>query len=242
MAIRVLLVDASSSSALRLRSLLALQPDIEIVGVCATRASARTAVRTLAPAGVFLDAALPDGDGFDMIDGLASEQRPVVIAMSDGPGATLHAFETGAVDYLVKPIEAARLGESLKRLRAQLEPAGAPPARAVRTFLKRIIVRENERMIVLPAAHIDWMESANNYIVLHAGRATHVLRETLTNLEQRLSPAQFLRISRFAIVNLDRIRELKLTAAGDHVAVMTDGIEVPLTRGIREIQEYLQFA
>jgi two-component system, LytTR family, response regulator len=241
MAIRVLLVDASSSAALRLRSLLALQPDLEIVGVCATRAAAAAAIRLQAPAVVFLDAALPDGDGFALIDELAPALRPVVIATSDGPDGTLRAFDTGAIDYVVKPVEAVRLGETLQRLRRQLERP-MPAARAARTFLKRIIVRENERLIVLPAAHVDWMESANNYIVLHAGRATHVLRETLTNLEQRLSPAQFLRISRFAIVNLDRIRELKLTAAGDHVAVMTDGIEVPLTRGIREIQEYLQFA
>jgi two-component system LytT family response regulator len=244
MAIRVLIVDADVSSNERLRALFTSYPELEIVGECASAATACAMIREVAPQAVFLDAALPDGNGFDAIDSILRSTRPLLVALSTTTEATLRAFKSEAIDYVVKPFTADRLRETIERVRRQVQLAGEPSTNghASRTLLKRVLVRQNGHVIVVPTSQIDWMESANNYIVLHVGRESHVVRETLTNLEQQLCPSQFLRISRFAIVNLDRIRELRTTSAGDHVAVMADGMEVPLTRGIREVQEHLQFA
>lgn len=106
--------------------------------------------------------------------------------------------------------------------------------------LKRIVVPSGERLLVFPSLHIDWIESAGNYAIIHLGTDTHVLRETLTVLEQRLPGRQFMRISRGTIVNLDRVRELRLDEAGQHVMHLADGTRLAIKRGIREVQRRLE--
>lgn len=242
MILRVLLVDSSPQSLERLARQILAQAHFEIVGRCMHRAAAVSALRDLEPDVVFLEAAMPDGDGFSALEELPPDSRPALVAMGSSGAHAVRAFEAGAIDYVIKPVAANRLAATLERVRRQTRVAAGPSAGSAHPPLKRVLVRETDRMVVVPIERIDWMESANNYIVLHAGRETHVLRETMTTIEQKLPPQQFLRVSRFAIVNLDRVRELRAATSGSHLAVMTDGIEVPLTRGIREVQEHLQFA
>jgi two-component system LytT family response regulator len=106
--------------------------------------------------------------------------------------------------------------------------------------LNRLVVRMNDRMIVVAADAIDWIESAGNYAVLHADRGNHVVRETLAELEARLAAGRFLRVSRTAVVNLDRVRELRVLPDRSREMVLTDGSRLPITRGIREVQARLE--
>jgi two-component system LytT family response regulator len=245
MAIRTLIVDDEPLARQRLRTLLAQEPDVTVLSECTTSAEAVRAIRAQAPDVVFLDIQMPETDGLELLAAVPAASRPFIIFVTAHREHTLAAFELGAIDYLLKPFKPARFRQAVARARARLQeraehrrPSGTPaPA-----YLKRVIVRLNEHQLVIPTNEIDWMESASNYIVLHAGGETHVLRDTLNSLEERLSPAHFLRVGRFAIVNLDRIRKLKPTEAGEHVLVMADGAEVPLTRGIREVQARLEFS
>jgi two-component system LytT family response regulator len=178
-----------------------------------------------------------------MLSRLPAAERPLIVFVTARRQHSVKAFELGALDYLLKPFKPARFQQAVARVRLRLrERAGqARPAEApAPAYLKRLIVRLSEHQLIVPIAEIDWMESASNYIVLHRGGETHVLRDTLSSLERRLSPEQFLRVGRFAIVNLDRIRKLKPTDAGDHIIVMADGAEVPVTCGIREVQARLE--
>ena len=243
MFLRTLIVDGESRARQRLRSLLAKEADTAVLGECATSAEAIRDIRELAPDVVFLEINMPEMNGIELVSRLPASSRPLIIFVSAQHKHTLEAFELGAVDYLLKPFKPARFNQAVARARVRLQERGAP-ARPVESpapvYLKRLIVRLTEHQLVVPAADIDWMESASNYIVLHSGGATHVLRDTLNSLEKRLSPVQFLRVGRFAIVNLDRIRKLKPTDAGDHIIVMADGAEVPITCGIREVQARLE--
>ena len=115
----------------------------------------------------------------------------------------------------------------------------AQPARP--PTLTRLVVRTGERTVLVPTAGIDFVEAAGNYAVVHVGRTTHIVRETMAALEEQLPPG-FLRISRSTIVNLDRVRELQAMAAGEHVVVLADGRTLPMTRGLREVEERLKFS
>ena len=178
-----------------------------------------------------------------MVSQLPETNRPLVVFVSAQRQHTLRAFELGAVDFLLVPLKPARVRQVVARLRERLQersrPSGAA-AVAAPVYLKRVIVRLTEHQLIIPTIDIDWMESASNYIVLHVGGATHVLRDTLSSLEKRLTPVQFLRVGRFAIVNLDRVRKMKLTFTGDHLIVMADGTEIPITGGVRELQARLE--
>jgi len=146
---------------------------------------------------------------------------------------------------LFKPFTRDRLALALARARAlgtagPAAPTAEAAARAAPAPLSRIVVPTGERMYVVSAPQIDWIESAGNYAVLHVGRDTHVLRETLLDLETRLGPNQFLRISRTALVNLDRVRELRADVESGHIMVLADGTKLGITRGIREVQKRLE--
>jgi len=243
MFLRALIVDAESRSRQRLRSLLAKETDVSLLGECSTGTEALREIRQHAPDLVFLEIEMPEMDGIEIVSSLPAAKRPLIVFVTNQHKRTLEAFELGAIDYLLKPFKPARFHQAVARARARWQervvparPFESPPP----AYLKRLIVRLSEHQLVVPIAEIDWMESASNYIVLHRGGEAHVLRDTLSSLEKRLSPVQFLRIGRFAIVNLDRIRKLKPTDAGDHIVVMADGKEIPITCGIREVQARLE--
>jgi two-component system, LytTR family, response regulator len=178
---------------------------------------------------------------------------PLVIFVTAFDEHAVRAFEAQALDYLLKPFKPARFRASLDRAREQLsrrrpdevtrqllaliESRGSTAA-----FLTRIAVRDRDRTHFVKTSDIDWLEASGNYVIIHSGRENHVLRETLTALEGQLSPREFVRLSRSAIVKLDRVRHVEPTFNDEHVVVLNDGTRIPLTRGVRELQERLKFS
>jgi len=234
--LRVLIADDEPLARQRLSDMLSRETGIEIVAECANGTEAEAAIRSLIPDVALLDVQMPGLDGLAVARTLPpGSLRPVVIFVTGHEEHALRAFELQAADYLLKPSPPARLHQALNRARALLSAQPTPTNRC----LQRLIVRLGERMIVVAAGDIDWIESANNYVVLHVGRETHVLRETLSELEIRLPRGQFLRISRTAIVNLSRVREIRQDDGG-HVMVLAGGDKLPITRGIREVQARLE--
>ena len=241
---KVLIVDDEPISRRRIRRLLTLESDCEVAGECenglqAVRALERGTIDIL-----FLDVQMPEMDGFAVVNAIANS-GPLVIFTSAYDEYALKAFDVHAFDYLLKPFDRRRFRESVQRAIAQLTNSKSRISddriaalfqnlTSVRTAPDRIAVRNNGRVIFLKLRDIDWIEAADNYVCLHCGKDTHVLRETMSELESRLDPARFVRVHRSAIVNLDRIRELQPWFRGDYRVVLHDGTELTLTRNHRE--------
>jgi len=241
---RVLIVDDEPISRRRLRRLLALESECELAGECengleAVRLLEREKIDIL-----FLDVQMPEMDGFEVVHAI-SRAHPLIIFTSAYDEYALKAFEVHAFDYLLKPFDRRRFRESVQRARAQLTQA--KPAMAddriltlfenlasARNAPDRIAIRNNGRVIFLKLGEIDWIEAADNYVCLHCGRDTYILRETMSELEARLDPARFIRVHRSAIVNLDCIRELQPWFRGDYKVMLNDGTELTLTKNHRE--------
>lgn len=235
--LRVLIADDEPLARQRLRGLLARETKVEIVAECSNGTDAGTAIRSLMPDVALLDVEMPGMDGLAVARSLEpGTLRPVIIFVTAHEEHALRAFDLQAADYLLKPCPPARLRQALNRARALLSTETHSTATP---NLQRLIVRTGERMIVVPAGDIEWIESANNYVILHVGRDAHVLRQTLTELEVRLPKGQFLRISRTAIVNLSFVREIRQDDGG-HMMVLGGGEKLPITRGIREVQARLE--
>jgi two-component system LytT family response regulator len=240
---KVLIVDDERLSRRRIRRLLSLEPDCE-VAECVNGMEAVAAMNQTRPDIVFLDVQMPEMDGIEVARAMESA-KPLVIFTSAYDEYALRAFEVQAFDYLLKPYDGRRFRESLQRARARVECdrsghydrrfSGPPEATAsTRVAPDRIAVRNNGRVVFVKLTDIDWIEAADNYVCLHTGRETHVVRETMNELEARLDPAQFLRIHRSSIVNLDRIREMQPWFRGDYRIVLRDGTQLTLTKNHRE--------
>jgi two-component system, LytTR family, response regulator len=251
MKIRVLIVDDEPLARERIRTLLRDEPEIEIAGECANGEQAVNAVRDQAPDLVFLDVQMPGLDGFGVLRALGKEKLPLVIFVTAFDQHALKAFEVHALDYLLKPFKQARFKETVQRARDMLSRREAgdiskklmdflDQVKPEREHLARIAVRTGDRVVLVKTSQIEYIESAGNYVVLSAGKENHVLRETLTALEQKLDPKQFVRISRSILVNAEFIKELQPLFKGDHVVVLQNGKQLTMTRGIREVQEMLK--
>jgi two-component system LytT family response regulator len=244
MPIRTLIIDDEPLARQRIRSLLTSENDVEIVGESAGDNAALETIRQLAPDLVFLDVQMPEKDGFSILKSMPAENRPLVIFVTAFEGHAVAAFEACALDYLLKPFKPARFRQALAKARERLKTSEAKTSgtRPPSGHLQRIIIRHAERMLIVKTEEIDWIESASNYVVLHCGASTHIARETLNSLEENLSPEQFLRISRFSIVNINRLRELKQSPDGDYTVSIGNGVDLPITRGIREVLDRLEFS
>jgi two-component system LytT family response regulator len=247
MKLRVLLIDDEPLGRERLRGLLATEMDIEIIGECGDGPSAVAAARKLKPDVLFLDIQMPGMDGFDVLQALGTKRLPAVVFVTAYDEHALRAFDARALDYLLKPASRTRLRQALERVRAQL--ASVRPGdgeTALRDLLasrpRRIAVRAGERIVYVPVSEIDWVEAAGNYVILHAGTQNHIIRETLGAVENQLSPDLFLRLSRSAIANLGRVKEIQAVAPGEHVAILHTGQRLAITRSLREVEERLRFA
>jgi two-component system, LytTR family, response regulator len=243
--IRTLIVDDEPLARERVRLLLERESDIEVIGECGNGAEALEAIPGSRPDLVFLDVQMPELDGFGMLARLEMDRMPAIIFVTAFDQFAVKAFEVHALDYLLKPFDADRLRTALQRARQsiqrQQEGAKDPRLGALLTDLRtapkpadRIAVKSGGRMILLKTGDIDWVESADNYVNLHVGKESHLLRETMNALEARLATDRFLRISRSTIVNLDRIRELQPMFHGEYAVILHDGTRLTLSRGYRE--------
>jgi two-component system, LytTR family, response regulator len=229
MKLRVLIADDEPLALERLRQLLAAESEVEIVAECADGREFVEAVPRYAPDVAFLDIQMPGVDGFEALDALGPDWKPIVIYLTAHAQHAVRAFETRAIDYLLKPVSRARLKEALQRVQERLSGPGA--------MGRRLAVKDGDRVSFVVIGDIDWIESAGNYALLHAGGRTHILRQTMASLEEALPENFFLRVSRGAIVNIGRVTALKST---ESVIVLADGITVPVTRPVREVERRLR--
>ena len=237
------IVDDERPSRRRLRRLLSLEPEWEVVAECENGAEAVQALNATRPDLLLLDVQMPAMNGFEVLEAIAYA-RPLVIFTSAYEDYALRAFEFHAFDYLLKPFDGHRFRDSVRRASKRLAQEQLPAtshdlsqifdAMKPRRSPDRMAVRSNGRVVFVRLEEIDWIEASDNYACLHCGRETHVIRETMNELEGRLDPALFVRVHRSAIVNLDRIRELQPWFRGDYRVILRDGTELTLTKNHRE--------
>jgi two-component system LytT family response regulator len=243
-ALRVVIVDDEAPARRLLRRFLADYPDVVVVGEAADGASAVTLIRETNPDAVFLDIRLPEGDGFTVVDALG-QGLPLIVFVTAYDRYAIRAFEANALDYILKPLDPRRLRLAVERLRARRD-VGAPDLRAVAaaivamrsrpSYLQRIAVRvERDRILLVPTAAVDWLEADGKFVRLHVGRAVYRARDQIGRLEGLLDPERFARVSRAAIVQVDRIREVQPWFAGDYVLLLTTEARVETTRAYRAV-------
>lgn len=252
MKIRTLIVDDEPLARARIRKMLGEAADVEIIGECENGPEAIAFIQKHQPNLAFLDVQMPEVSGFDVLRALPSEQWPAVIFVTAHDHHALEAFEVHALDYLLKPFKEARFQAALERARKHLQARDVATlnqslqsllgtAKPEAQYPSRLAVKSGERTTFVKVEDVDYIEAAANYVILHTGTQNHIVRETLTNLEIRLSPKTFLRVNRSAMVNLDRVKEVKPALRGEHVIVLKSGKEIALTRGVREVQQRLEF-
>ena len=256
--IRVLIVDDEPAARSRIRRLLKDEPDVTVVGEASDGATAVSAATSLAPDVLFLDIQMPESDGFDVLERLPATRRPLVVFVTAYDQYALRAFDVHALDYLLKPFDAERFRASFARVRDRLAHDQRTDAQLVRSLvdelrsgradlerlvkgearhLERIMVRSSGKITFVKVADLDWLEASGNYVRLHTARGSHLIRETLSNLESRLDPRQFVRIHRSTIVNLDRVKEMQPWFSGDYLVILHSGVKLKLSRSFREAIE-----
>jgi two-component system LytT family response regulator len=243
--IRTLVVDDEPLARERLTGLLFNEPDIEIVGQCRDGEEAVTSIMDLSPDLVFLDVQMPHMNGFEVIDAVGNERMPLVIFVTAYDQHALKAFQVRALDYLLKPFDRERFADALQRARKQIdrEETGDLGRRLIALVkdlrkdhpkAERLVVTSGGRLFFLRADEIDWIEAAGNYVRLHVGNTSHLLRETMNAIEGRLDPEKFFRIHRSRIVNMERIQELQPWLNGEYSVLLRTGTRLTLSRGYRE--------
>jgi two-component system LytT family response regulator len=246
--LRVVLADDEPLGRLGLRQLIARHPDLDVVGEACDGPGAVALVEELAPDVLLLDVQMPELDGFGVIARLAAPPPTIFVTAHDS--FAVRAFETHALDYLLKPVGEQRFDAALARLRRELAnhravelgrrmadlvaSVGARPAAA----RERLVARLGDRSSVIAIDDIDWIEAQDYCAAVHAQGAVHVIRQSLTALEAELDPARFIRIHRNAMVNVARIRELH-HGASELVVVLHSGARLPVSRRRREALERL---
>jgi two-component system LytT family response regulator len=251
MKIRTLIVDDEPLGRSLIWKLLAEDPDFEKIGECANGADALRAIRNDAPDLVFLDVQMPEMNGFEVLAGLSTEKLPIIIFVTAFDTFALKAFEAHALDYLLKPVADDRFFAALKRVKTYI--SGQEPGRfrdhlldllrevnGSTKCISRLAVESDGRHIFLKVGEIDWIEAAGNYLALHVGKRSYLLRGRISEFEKNLPPDEFFRIHRSTIVNLDRIKEFKPLFKGEGLAVLKDGTELAASRGYsRKLHAFL---
>lgn len=247
---RVLIVDDEPIAREGIRTQLSREPQVEIVAECGDGLEAVEAIRELSPDLVFLDVQMPGMNGFEVTQTVGVDAMPAVIFVTAYDKYALQAFDVNAVDYLLKPFDAERFQKAFQRALAEIErnasDAISENLKALLEsmkprYLERLVVKSRGRIFFLPVSEIDWIESADNYVGLHTGRETHLIRETLTSLETKLNPEEFLRIRHSAIVNVTRIKELRPLFKGEYEILLQNGMKLNSSRRYRRrIEELLK--
>ena len=243
MPIETLIVDDEPLARRKIRRLLSNDPDFEVVGEAGNGGEAIAAIEELGPDLMFLDVQMPEIDGFDVIERVAAQTLPAIVFVTAYNQHAVRAFEVHALDYLVKPFDRRRFEATLKRARQHLALPGGIEKRVLAAlsdvrggpgYLDRVLINESDRAFFVAVDKISWVEAYGNYVRLHLGKETYLLRETMTNMEKALDPRRFSRIHRSVIVNVDRIKELQKLFHGDYQVVLDDGTELRLSRTYRD--------
>lgn len=239
--IRCVVVDDEGPARRRMRQVLEREEDVEVVAECADGPEAVEALRAEDPDLVFLDVRMPGMSGFEVLRRVGPERVPAVVFVTAYEEHALEAFESRAVDYLVKPFTRARFEETMARVRRILGDTAEREAlvRSLRGLLEsegpdevgeRLAVREGERVLLLRPSEVVRLEADGNHVRIHTDGGRHLKRTTLKGLLERLDPDRFARVHNSHAVNLARVRELHSGAHGDFELIMDEGSTVPVSR------------
>jgi two-component system LytT family response regulator len=251
----VVVVDDEPLARRRLARLLKKDASVEVVALCQGGRKAVEEIREHKPDLVFLDIQMPDLDGFGVVEAIGPELMPAVVFVTAYDAYALRAFDVHAVDYLLKPYDEERFDVALARARVRAQGRANAPGgdeERLRALLRemlarvadgdvsrsrypeRLAVRTNESTRILQMSEVDWFETYGNYVRVHVGRATYLIRSTATRLMDELDPHRFARIHRRYLVNLDRVVEIQPWFGGDAVVVLRDGTKLRLSRFYKE--------
>ena len=242
--IRALIVDDEPLARKRIKSLLAQDSSVDVIGECPDGYKAVSSINELTPDLVFLDVQMPAMDGFEVIKTIGPEQMPTVIFVTAYDQYALKAFEVNALDYLLKPFNRSRFQKTLERAKAMIRQNGnvnnqllslLGDLRREQEIPDRFIIKSGGRVVFLRVEEIDWMRTVGNYVRLQVGRDSHLMRETMNGMEAKLNPDRFMRIHRSTIVNIDRVKEVQPWAKGEYVVIMRDGTRLIMSRLYREL-------
>ncbi len=244
---KVLIADDEPLARDGLRLLLAKEPDVRIVDECADGAAAVEAIRAQGPDLVFLDINMPGLSGLDVVRSIGVERMPLVIFLTAHDQHAIEAFTLHALDYLLKPVSTARFQASLQRVRAQLQKRGGSTqqeqlnqllqqlsARTQNSADERIMIRTTGHVYFVKPGDITWVEADGDYVGIHTPGKTHLVRETLKHMEEKLSGQGFQRIHRGSLVNMAAIRELLTSESGDYDVILQDSTRLKLSRAYRD--------
>ena len=261
MSIRALIVDDEPLARRGIALRLARHPDVEIVGEAANGREAFFAISEHLPTLMFLDVQMPGVDGFELLRAVPLAQLPLTVFVTAYDQYALQAFEANAIDYLLKPIEDARLDAAVERVRRALTArdaddhcarllrllgnvSGRPDLtldealvdadRLAQPVEERLAIRDAGRILRVPLEEILWIDAAGDYMCVHTGKDTHVLRATMRELEGRLDPRRFQRIHRSTIVNVGRVKELRAHLNGEYFLILDSGQQLKLSRSYKD--------
>ena len=242
--IRAILVDDEPLARRRLRSLLDSDDEIEIVGEYGNGRDAARAIREQSPDLVFLDIQMPELDGLGVVREVGVDAMPPVVFVTAFDEHALKAFEVHALDYLLKPVDRARFAATIRRAKGQIRGDrdrfladrldAALAELGARREPHRFAIKKSGRIYLVRPEDIDWLEAEGNHVRVHIGKDSHLIRDTLARIEERLPAGAFMRIHRSTIVNVTRIREIQPWFQGDYVLLLTDGTRLTSGRSYRE--------
>jgi two-component system LytT family response regulator len=242
--IRTIISDDEPLAREKLRILLASEAGIRIVAECRDGRQTINALQTYKPDLLLLDIQMPGADGFQVLSSIPADNMPLVVFTTAYDQYAIRAFEIHAVDYLLKPFDHERLHKAIERTRTEfLKTTDREMTQRILDLLadtkaesrvaNRLVIKAAGRVVFLDLEEIDWVEAAANYVKLHVGKESYLLREAIGHISQRLDPDRFLRIHRSTIVNVRRIKELQPCNSGEYILVLKDGKELSCSRGYR---------
>jgi len=245
--LRVIVIDDEPLARDAIRSLLADDAEVRVVGE-GTGADGAALIARTRPDLMFLDIQMPEVDGFALLDQVGAETVPAIIFVTAYDRYAVRAFEVHALDYLLKPFDDRRFASALAhakerargRRRGEIDTRIAELLKERSDALKsRFLIPVRDKTIVVDAADIDWIEAADYYVTLHTGASSHLLRQTMDEIEKQLDGRRFFRVHRSTIVNIDRVREIHPLFRGDCALVLADGRRLKLSRSRRKEFEAL---
>jgi len=238
--IRAIIIDDEPLSCRKIRRMLQNDPDIEVIGECKNGNQAVAAIRQKNPDLIFLDVQMPEMNGFEVLEALDPGEMPMVIFVTAFDRYALKAFEFFALDYLLKPFARTRFEQTLARAKVKFQKGRDGGIREVLKELRkqsdsvdRLMVKSAGRTIFLRDFEIDWVEAKGRYVYLHVGKERHLFKASISHIGLQLNPKKFFRISRSAMINLDRTRELQQMFHGDHLVILQNGTTLRFSRRYR---------
>ncbi|HEY0545030.1 MAG TPA: LytTR family DNA-binding domain-containing protein [Pyrinomonadaceae bacterium] len=243
--LRAIVVDDEMLARQIIGEMLEHDDEVEIVAECVNGREAIEAIQTHQPDLLFLDIQMPEVAGFEVLEALKGERSPIVIFVTAYDQYAVRAFDYHALDYLLKPFDRERFEMAVSRAKTQLrrERNGELDKRIVALlealkaearYVERLVIKNGGRVFFLEANEVNWIEAEGNYVRLHTDKKAHLLRETISSLEEQLDPKKFLRVHRSTIVRIDSIRELQPWFHGEYHIILHNGTKLTLSRNYRE--------